>query len=44
MRYHAAHFEDPREKIRQGRGILKFLAELSVVATPYVTALKAEFE
>jgi hypothetical protein len=44
MRYHVAHFEDPKEKIRQGRGILKFLSECRVSANPYVTALKAEFE
>jgi hypothetical protein len=44
MRYHVAHFEDPKEKIRQGRGILKFLSECRVNANPYATALKAEFE
>ena len=44
MRYHVAHFEDPKEKIRQARGILKFLAESRVIANPYVTALQAEFE
>jgi len=44
MRYHVAHFKDPKEKIRQARGILKFLAESRVKANPYITALKAEFE
>ena len=44
MRYHVAHFKDPQEKIRQARGILKFLAESRVKANPYITALKAEFE
>jgi SAM-dependent methyltransferase len=44
MRYHVAHFEDPKEKIRQARGILKFIAESRAVTNPYVAALKTEFE
>jgi SAM-dependent methyltransferase len=44
MRYHVAHFEDPKEKIRQARGILKFIGESRVNANPYVSALKTEFE
>src|SRR5262249_27209244 len=44
MRYHVAHFEDPKEKIGQARGILKFLAESRIIANPYVTALRAESE
>jgi methyltransferase-like protein/2-polyprenyl-3-methyl-5-hydroxy-6-metoxy-1,4-benzoquinol methylase len=44
MRYHVAHFEDPKEKIRQARGILKFIGESRVNANPYVTAVKTESE
>jgi methyltransferase-like protein/SAM-dependent methyltransferase len=44
MRYHVARFADPKEKIRQARGILKFLAESRVNANSYVAALKTEFE
>jgi methyltransferase-like protein/2-polyprenyl-3-methyl-5-hydroxy-6-metoxy-1,4-benzoquinol methylase len=44
MRYHVAHFEEPQEKIRQARSILKFLAESRTTPNPYVTGLKAESE
>jgi SAM-dependent methyltransferase len=44
MRYHVANFEEPQEKIRQARGILKFLAESRTTPNPYVTGLKAESE
>src|SRR5260370_16384601 len=44
MRYHVENFEDAQEKIRQARGILKFLAESRTIPSPYVTGLKAESE
>jgi SAM-dependent methyltransferase len=44
MRYHVAHFADPKEKIRQARGILKFIAESRLDTNPYVTSVKTEFE
>jgi SAM-dependent methyltransferase/methyltransferase-like protein len=44
MRYHVANFEEPQEKIRQARGILKFLADSRTTPNPYVTGLKAESE
>jgi methyltransferase-like protein/2-polyprenyl-3-methyl-5-hydroxy-6-metoxy-1,4-benzoquinol methylase len=44
IRFHAAHFKNPTEKIRQARGILQFLAESTPEPDAYITALRAEFE
>lgn len=44
MRYHVANFEDPKEKIRQARGILKFIADSRVNTNPYVASVKTEFD
>jgi methyltransferase-like protein/predicted O-methyltransferase YrrM len=42
MRYHAAMFPDPAEKIRQARALLKFLADSKEEPEPYHLALKRE--
>jgi len=44
IRFHAAHFKSPTEKIQQARGILQFLAESTPEPDAYITALRAEFE
>ena len=44
IRFHTAHFSDPAEKIKQARGLLKFLSESRLDANSYTTALKAESE
>jgi SAM-dependent methyltransferase len=44
MRFHAACFEDPVEKVGQARGLLKFLAESMPNPDYYVAAIREQFE
>src|ERR1700736_4551212 len=44
IRFHAKHFEEPAEKIRQARGILQFLATARSEPNAYTTALQSELE
>ena len=44
IRFHAARFQAPAEKIGQARGLLKFLAESQVTPDYYAEAIKTEFE
>lgn len=44
MRFHAARFEEPAEKIGQARALLKFLAESQVTPDYYAEAVRTEFE
>lgn len=44
MRFHAAHFSDPRQQIRQARGLLKFLAEAKPEGDVYGQLLRRELE
>ena len=44
MRYHTAHFTDPEQKIRQARGLVKFLSESKEPREVYHHLLAAEFE
>ncbi len=44
IRFHTAHFSDPAEKIKQARGLLKFLSESRLEPNAYTTALRTEAE
>jgi methyltransferase-like protein/trans-aconitate methyltransferase len=44
MRFHTACFEDPKEKVGQARGLLKFLAESKPKRDYYVDAIRAQFD
>ena len=44
MRYHTAHFAEPRQKIRQARGLVKFLAESKEPRELYHQVLGQELE
>ncbi len=44
MQYHAGHFPDPEQQIRQARGLLKFLAESKAEPDVYRMTLKQELE
>jgi methyltransferase-like protein/trans-aconitate methyltransferase len=43
MRFHTACFEDPKEKVGQARGLLKFLAESKPKPDYDVDAIRAQF-
>ena len=44
MRYHTAHFADPQQKIRQARGLVKFLAESKEPRELYHEVLAQQLE
>jgi SAM-dependent methyltransferase len=44
MRFHARHFQEPAERIRQARGILQFLAKARPEPNAYTTALQSEVD
>jgi methyltransferase-like protein len=44
MRYHTAHFAEPQQKIRQARGLVKFLAESKEPRELYHELLAQQFE
>jgi cyclopropane fatty-acyl-phospholipid synthase-like methyltransferase/methyltransferase-like protein len=44
IRFHTAHFSDPAEKIKQARGLLKFLGDSRLEPNAYTTALRTEAE
>ena len=44
MRYHVAHFEGPEHQIRQGRALLKFLAEAKPEPDLYHRVVRQELE
>lgn len=44
MQYHARHFPEPHQQIRQARALIKFLAELKAEPDVYGLVLKRELE
>ncbi|MEO6738896.1 MAG: class I SAM-dependent methyltransferase [Chthoniobacteraceae bacterium] len=44
MRYHTAHFTEPEQKIRQARGLVKFIAESKEPPEIYHQLMGQEFE
>jgi SAM-dependent methyltransferase len=44
MRYHAANFGDAQEKVRQARGVLKFVADSPAEPTTYQAILRTELD
>jgi methyltransferase-like protein/trans-aconitate methyltransferase len=44
MLFHTAAIEDPRDKVGQARGLLKFIAESTPKTDYYVAAIRAQFD
>jgi SAM-dependent methyltransferase len=44
MRFHTASVKDPKEKVGQARGLLRFLAESKPKPDYYVAAIRAQFD
>jgi methyltransferase-like protein len=44
MRFHTAGIEDPRDKVGQARGLLKFIAESTAKNDYYVAAIRSQFD